>query len=305
MKNILIFGGSGFIGSFLSKRLCNQYNVFIYDINEPIFQGKFTFIKGNFSEDLNFFDILTSNKIDVVFHMISTTIPEEGTKNIEKEIIMNVLPSIRLFNSMVSLNIKKLIFLSSGGAVYGEYNGIPHKTSDLLKPICSYGIQKKTIEDYIELFNLYYDMEFTIVRVANPYGVWEQEGRVQGVIPIFINNILKEKEVTIYGETVRDYIYIDDLIDALEILIEYKGKERIFNIGTGIGHSISEIIKIIEDSTSRKFKNKFILDIRKCDVKENILDISKTCSELDWTPNWINICDGINFIINKLLNINL
>ncbi len=300
MKNVMVLGGNGFIGTFLSKRLQNEYNVIIYDRNEPSYSFNGTFIKGNFVEEINFFEILKDNNIDIVFHLLSTTVPTENLDCIEDEIIMNVIPSIKLFKAMIKAGVKKLIFASSGGTVYGEYSGTPHKCEDSTNPISSYGVQKNMIESYINLFNLYYSTEFIIARISNPYGVWAQKNRFQGVIPIFINNLINDSEITIYGETIRDYIFIDDVIDALVLLKDYTGTERKFNIGTGIGHTTSEIVEMLESKLKKNFVKINYEKIRKCDVKENILDISNTISELKWMPKY-NIEDGINNTINKIL----
>lgn len=299
MENVLIIGGSGFIGTFLSKKLQEKYNVFIYDKNEPNNDYKGMFIKGNFVDEYNFYDILKEHKIDIVFHMLSTTVPMDKLDHIEDEILMNVIPSIRLFKAMLNADVKRLIFASSGGTVYGEYNGAPHKCEDNTNPISSYGIQKNMIEKYIEIFNLYYDMEFITVRISNPYGVWKSKNRFQGIIPIFLDRLISDSEIVVYGETVRDYIFIDDLINALLLLIDYKGIKRIFNIGTGVGHSISQIIEILELKIGKKFKKINYDQIRKCDVKENILDISDTVCELNWIPRY-NIEEGVNDIIKKM-----
>lgn len=298
--NILVLGGCGFIGSFLVKRLQKEHNVVIYDRCEPAYEFCGKSIIGNFAEEQNFYEILVENRIDLVFHLISTAIPSDGTEAIEQEILTNVIPSVRLFEAMVKANVKRLIFSSSGGTVYGESLGRPHKVEDKTAPICSYGIQKNSIENYIALYNLYYGMEFIVARISNPYGVWKQQNRLQGIVPIFIRKLLDDEPITVFGDTKRDYIYIDDVIDAFMCMIEYEGAERVFNVGTGTATSISEIIEIIEEQVGKKFSQIEYKDIRKCDVQENVLDVAMPMEALQWNLKWENIEDGIVCVICQM-----
>lgn len=291
--NILVLGGCGFIGSFLVKRLQEEHNVIIYDRCEPAYEFKGKYIVGNFAEEQRFYEILVENRVDLVFHLISTALPSDSTQMIEQEILNNVIPSVRLFEAMVKADVKRLIFASSGGTVYGESLGRPHKVEDRTAPICSYGIQKNSIENYIALYNLYYDMEFIVARISNPYGVWKQQNRLQGIIPIFIRKLLDDEPITVFGDTKRDYIYIDDVIDAFMCMIKYEGSERVFNVGTGVATSISEIIEIIEEQVGKKFSQIEYKDIRKCDVRENVLDVTEIGRQLQWFPGKKNIKEGI------------
>ncbi|MBP3609393.1 MAG: NAD-dependent epimerase/dehydratase family protein [Lachnospiraceae bacterium] len=299
MKNILVLGGCGFIGSFLVKRLQEEHNVLVYDRCEPVYEFKGKSIIGNFAEEQNFYEILVENQVDLVFHLISTALPTDSTHAIEQEILTNVIPSVRLFEAMVKANVKRLIFSSSGGTVYGESFGQPHKVTDRTAPICSYGIQKNSIENYIALYNRYYGMEFIVARISNPYGVWTQQNRMQGIIPIFIRKLLDDEPITVFGDTKRDYIFIDDVIEAFVCMIEYCGMERVFNVGTGVATSISEIIGIIETEIGKKFSQIEYKDIRKCDVKENVLDASKSKEKLKWSiKNGIE--KGVIEVIEKI-----
>lgn len=298
--NILVLGGCGFIGSFLVKRLQEEHNVIIYDRCEPTYEFNGKCIVGNFSEEQRFYEILVENQINLVFHLISTAIPNESTQMIEQEIMTNVIPSVRLFEAMVKANVKRLIFSSSGGTVYGESLGYSHKVEDRTVPICSYGIQKVSIENYISLYNLYYDMEFIVARISNPYGVWKQQNRLQGIIPIFIRKLLDDESITVFGNTKRDYIHIEDVIDAFMCMIDYQGSIRAFNVGTGIAICTNEIIEIIEKKIQKKFVRIEYKGVRKCDVKENILDIYETMKYLKWQPKRMNIEKETDRIIREI-----
>ena len=300
MKNILILGGCGFIGSFLVKRLQTEHNVILYDLCKPEYPFEGKYIIGNFAEEQNFYSILRENEINMVFHLISTTVPTEDTTGIEAEIVTNVIPTVRLLDAMIKAEVKKMIFASSGGTVYGESKGGAHKPEEHLTPVCSYGIQKCSIENYISLYNRYYGTEFMVARISNPYGVWKQQNRVQGIVPIFIQRLLKAEPITVYGNTKRDYIFIKDLIDALECLMKYSGPVRLFNIGTGKSSSIQQLIDCMEQSTGKKFPYIDYQEIRKCDVQENVLDITETINCLGWEPKFRDIREGIAYVIEQM-----
>jgi len=302
MKNILVLGANGFIGHHLVNKLILNYNVIGYDKTIPEIKTANSFIKGNFFTEIDFEKILTSYQIDTVYHLISSTVPCEGTENIIKEISENIIPTIRLLEAIKNTGTEKIIFTSSGGTVYGESSGLPHLVTDTIKPICSYGVHKVVIEHYLNLYNHLYNINCFIARISNPYGVLELNNRTQGLIPIFINKLIHKEPITIFGESIRDYIHINDVIDALILIAQIDSKKRLFNIGTGISTSLIEIIEIIETITNRKFTKIIKKNIRSCDVHENILDISETIKELNWNSK-ITLKEGIKLTIEEMENI--
>lgn len=306
MKKCLVLGAGGFIGKNLCKELAKTNRVIAFDIIRPLELeniNNIEIIVGNFVEKQDFSDVL--HGVDKVFHFISTTLPSEDTSHIDREIIENVVPTVRLLESMVKCNVNEIIFASSGGTVYGEMEGNSNKVTDPLNPICSYGVQKKVIESYLEFYGLYYGINHKIVRISNPYGIGQNPNKPQGVIPIFIYRLFQGKPITIYGDgnNQRDYIYMDDLVRALVKVAEYKGEQHIFNIGSGNAHTLHEIIDIIIEKSVMDFPEITYIDIRKCDVSKTLLDISVTMKELGWSPQ-VSIRDGISYVLDyyKLIN---
>lgn len=300
MKTILILGAGGFIGKNLCHHLAKNHHVIAYDLNmvpELMDQENIQLIQGNFVLEDNFTALV--DNVDIIYHLISTTIPAEDTSHIVREIEQNVIPTVRLLEAVKESNVQNIIFASSGGTVYGEKGTHCNEIEDRLKPICSYGVQKKTIESYFELYGHIYNIPYRIARISNPYGLGQDPSKPQGIIPIFINRILSGQPIKVFGkgENKRDYIFVQDLLEALEQLGDYDGEQHIFNIGHGDSHSIKEIIQLIEQESGKSFVNIEYVDERKCDVSNSILDIERTKEELNWSAEK-SLEDGIQFILD-------
>lgn len=300
MKKILVLGGNGFIGKYIVEKLSendnNQIIIADYNIDGCENTPNIEYKKIDFIECQNFDEYLKN--VDIVIHLISTIVPSDNNDNINKEISDNVFPTIRLLDSMLRNRTQKIVFLSSGGTVYGEHDLSPIKEEEEKNPICNYGITKLLIEKYLELYNKCYGLNYNVVRLANPYSEKIKNGKKQGIIPIVIDQILKDETITVWGdgEDVRDYIYIEDAIEAILKIMEYNGEEKIFNVGTGIGVTINELlnfIKINMDVDNIKIQ---YTRSRKCDVRNNVLDISKLKKELNWEPK-VGINEGIEKVI--------
>jgi UDP-glucose 4-epimerase len=293
--NVLILGGTGFIGSNLCHSLLKRgYKVRIMDrtMKKMDFDSSgIEFIEADFIQVHDFKPFLQD--IDVVFHFISTTVPATSNGNKVFDISSNVCSTLRLLDDIIQTNVKKIIFLSSGGTVYGqsEMNPIPEEYPT--NPICSYGIQKLTIEKYLYYYYHEYGLDYQIIRLANPYGRGQNGKNGQGVIPIFIRKILRNEEIQIWGDglTTRDYIYIDDVIAAVCLLLEYTGSNKILNLGSGQGSTLIDIVNVISEVVNKEPNIRF-LEARSIDVKTNVLDITKITQVLCWIPQK-KIKDGI------------
>ncbi|QNK42422.1 NAD-dependent epimerase/dehydratase family protein [Caproicibacter fermentans] len=299
MKNVLVLGANGFIGQHLVSQLLGKVNVIGYGKTVPPICKCSEFIQGDFTTDTRFENLLRKYHIEVVYHLISTTIPVEGTRNAFQELEENVIPTVRFLEAMKNAGTAQIIFASSGGTVYGESNGYAHRCTDALHPICSYGIQKTTIEQYMQLYEVSFGMDCVIARISNPYGVFPQHDRTQGIIPIFLQRLLRRQPITLYGETIRDYIFISDAVDALLKLMAYRGDQRIFNIGSGIPTGLHHLAEMLEEATQRKFVEIREFPIRSCDVRESVLDITETKKELDWEPK-VSLSDGIRKTLKQI-----
>lgn len=302
MKKCLVLGANGFIGKSLCKKLAQEYLVVAYDlmISDELRDVENIISKeGNFLTDNNLSNLLED--VDVVYHLVSTTLPQKGTQHIINELEQNLIPTIRLLEAIKNNTKKaKIIFASSGGTVYGDTKGEKVKTTNSLCPQCSYGMQKQVIEEYIGFYGRYAGVDYVIARLSNPYGIGQDKKRVQGIVPIFIRSLLEDNPITLFGNSTRDLIYLDDLTDALVLLAEYKGDKKIFNIGSGHGYTTETVVRLIETIANKKFKEIVKEEIREFDVEHIVLDIEETKSELEWCPK-ISLEKGIELLVNTMM----
>ena len=300
MKKCLVLGAGGFMGKSLCKELINDYEIVLFDRKIPkeltSLNGYVKYVEGDFTKMEDFSPLLKG--VDKVIHLISTTIPQEETTNIDMEISQNIIPTVQLLECMVKTGVPEIIFSSSGGTIYGEANGELNKVGDELHPICGYGVQKKTIEAYLEFYGLRYGINYKIMRISNPYGVGQDPKKPQGVIPIFVYRLLHDMPITIYGDgcSKRDYIYMSDLIEAFKQTLAYNGDIHIFNIGSGSAHTLNEVIDLIEYKSGKKFCEISYMEKRNCDILKNQLEVDTTWKELHWRAK-IGLEQGIENVI--------
>ena len=296
-KHCLLLGGLGFLGNNLCRALRNKYRISIYARNQLMIErfkldnSDIDVIKGDFSHELDFARIL--DDVDVVFHLISTTKP--SNLDMLYEFDSNVIPTMRFLESCKGRKIR-LIFFSSGGTVYGIKTETPISEDETTDPISSYGIQKLTIEKCIEYYGRMYNLDYLIFRIANPYGPCHIVNITQGVIPIFLSKILKHEVVEIWGDgkVIRDYIFVKDVITACQKGIDYHGTYRLFNVGTGKGYSLLEILHIMEGIVPNSLTVKFY-PTRRQDVPSNCLDSSRLQKEFNWKPE-MDLESGIRYM---------
>jgi UDP-glucose 4-epimerase len=294
----LLLGGGGFIGSYIADRLLQLgHHVRIFDrprvMPYRIFSmaDSIEWLSGDFQSET---DVQSAvQNIDIIFHLISTTFPKNSNENPVYDIESNVIGTLRVINACLRSSVRKVIFISSGGTVYGVPTEIPITESHATNPIVSYGICKLAIEKYLQLFHSAYGLEYYILRVSNPYGARQRIDTAQGAVTAFLKRILAGERIDIWGDgsVIRDYIYIDDVVDAFMKVLENNGEPRLFNIGVGQGLSINELIFTIEDVFNRKVIKRY-LPARQFDVPVNILDISRAREYLGWQPKY-SIREGL------------
>lgn len=299
MEKALVLGSSGFLGQYLTAELKSRgVEVTGYDRSDPAGDATDHFVQGDFALDTHFPQLLADGRFDVVYHLISTTVPAPGTANALREVVENIAPTVRLLEAMKNTGAE-MVFVSSGGTVYGESQGQPHRSGDPMRPICSYGMQKAAIEQFLQLYDGAGEVRCKICRVSNPYGVMPQQGRTQGIIPILLRCLLNGQPIALYGETVRDYIFISDVTAALIAAADYSGSENVFNVGSGVGMGLHALARLLEERSGLTFSVVDQQPIRTCDVSESVLDISDTIRLLDWTPR-VSLVEGVDWTLKAL-----
>jgi len=303
MIKVLVIGGTGLIGkSFVKELLEKGYYVRILSRNENTqkdFKNKLIGVEWFIGDLLDPETLQQPLKdVDFVFHFASTVIPQSSNINIKYDIESNLIGSINLLEQLRLNKIKRLIFISSGGAIYGIPNKIPIKENHKIEPLNSYGIVKYSIEKYLSLYKYHYGIDYCVLRVSNVFGFIDSSKPNFNAVDTFINKAIKNEQIEIWGDgsVIRDYIHIDDLINSFFRIIEYNGLINIFNIGSGIGTSLNQIIKIIGNVLNKNINIKYC-ESRLIDTSINILDNSLAKEQLKWYPE-ITLFDGIKSIIN-------
>ena len=296
--NCLVLGGAGFIGSHIvDTLLVHGYKVRVFDrlridtVNLSQSMARIEFVSGDFT---NINDITNAlEDIDTIVHLVSTTIPASSNEAPVYDIETNIAGTVRLLELAKDAGVKKIVFASSGGTVYGEPLQIPIPETHPNNPICSYGITRLAIEKYLHLFHHLYDLDYSILRIANPYGERQNPNGGLGAVTVFIWKVLHGEPITIWGngEVARDYFYISDLAAAFVQLIENQTPSKIYNIGSGTAYSLNEILNVIQAVTGKKAIVNYT-HARALDVPVNYLDISRAKRELSWVPS-ISLEQGI------------
>lgn len=280
---ILLLGAAGFIGTNLTIELAKnaENEITLVDRCRDFFNPivninlkNIRIVESGLTVDMDFDSILQNQ--EVVYHLVSTTVPTTSNQHISQELVSNVVFSANLFEACIRCGVKKVVFISSGGTVYGKEVDCPLKEKTATNPISSYGVQKVTIEKLLYLYRYMYGLDYRIIRLANPYGPYQRPNGVLGAVTTFTYKALKGDEITVYGDgsVVRDFIYIDDAIRAIMKIAKGENKHRTFNLGCGYGTSIKQVLETIEKALGKSMNVSYI-EGRKVDVPVNYLDISR------------------------------
>ena len=296
--NCLILGGAGFIGSNLTDALLKLgHRVRVFDrlnvdtSNLTVALPRIELVTGDF---LNESDLASAlNGIDVVVHLISTTLPKTSNDNPTYDVESNVMGTLSLLNLSRQNGVKKIVFLSSGGTVYGPSAISPISEEGATDPVCSYGITKLAIEKYLHLFYHLYGLNYVVLRAANPFGERQNPGSGQGAITTFLWKCMQGEPITIWGDgtVTRDYFYISDLVSALLSVIEREAPSKIYNVGSGAPLTLNQLLSIVQAVTGQSPAIQY-LPARTLDVPVNALNIARAQKELHWKPQ-VSIEEGI------------
>jgi UDP-glucose 4-epimerase len=253
----LVTGGNGFIGSHLvDALLASGWEVTVLDKlqrrYDPIPKGV-RFIQGIVTDDYSLREAILG--AEVVFHLAWTTIHEISNRDPVADIQENLIPTIRLLDACRFEYIKRVVFLSSGGTIYGAVDKQHVTENQPRKPVTSYGITKMAVEEYLRMYSHLYDLDYVILRPSVPYGPRQNPQGKQGAPTIFLNRIYYGLPLTIWGDgsTIRDYFYIEDLIQAMITAATHSlAGHRVFNVSGQEGVSLNDLIQKIETLVGKK-----------------------------------------------------
>lgn len=262
MTKVLVLGANGFIGKHLSERLSalpgvelTLFSRTISDHLRQITQNNANYISGDFSDSLLISSILKNQ--DIVYHLISSSFPSNSWKHPIIDVTENLVPSIKLFELCAEACIKRVIFLSSGGTVYGRKERRLTE-EDSLEPFSPYGIVKASLEHFLRYYEVKSDLKYDIYRVSNAYGPYLNKIGF-GVINTWLKAALDEKEILLMGDgsVQKDYIYVGDVITMLLNSLALKSTDsEIYNACSGSVHSLNDILSAISTITNRRLNIK-------------------------------------------------
>lgn len=291
----MVLGGSGFIGVHLAGRLLEGgHSVTVYDRSPNRFGASprgIEYVQG----ELGNYGLVSEvvEGVDVVFHLVSTTLPKTSNDDPIYDVRSNLVDTLQLLEACVKTDVGKVIFASSGGTAYGVPQVVPISEEHPTNPITSYGIVKLAIEKYLGLFSHLHGLDYTALRISNPYGAYQNPVGQQGAVTVFLDRIHKGETIPIWGDggVVRDYLYVADLVDALEAVAETETRRKVLNIGSGQGTSLNELLALMADVTGETPAVDYQPG-RPLDAPSNVLDISRAREELGWSPS-TSLEDGV------------
>jgi UDP-glucose 4-epimerase len=289
-ERCLVLGGGGFLGGHLVEALqADGYRVRVFDrvprrATAAEIAPETEWHEGDFGNRGDVAEALQGCQI--VVHLVATTLPRTSNEDPAHDLESNLLPTIRFLDVALEHDVKRLVFASSGGTVYGVPHTVPVPESHSTQPLCSYGIHKLAIEQYLHLYHSLHGLEYCVLRLANPFGERQRSDASQGAVAVFLDHALRGENVTVWGDgsAVRDYIYVGDVARAFCHAVSHDAPTGVFNIGSGQGQSVNDLLAAIEALIGRPVTRRYV-EGRPFDVPVNVLDISLAARCLRWRPH--------------------
>ena len=304
---ILVTGGAGFIGSNVADRFIQEgHNVTIVD-------NLLTGFESNVNKKAKFFKvdirsvvidkIFEKTKPDVLCHHAAQIDVRKSTADPIFDADVNIIGSLNLLNVCVKHKVKKVIFASTGGALYGEQDYFPADENHPVNPLSPYGAAKLSIEKYLLFYRETYGIDFVSLRYANVYGPRQNPLGEAGVVAIFAQKLLTGKEAVINGDgkQTRDFVFVDDVVESNLLALNYP-KSDIFNIGTGKETDINCIFRLLKKTTGSKQKE-IHAPPKPGEQRRSVLDCSKAEKFLKWKPKY-SLQEGIGKTVEFFQTVN-
>lgn len=308
MKNILLLGGTGFIGKNIIEFYSNDFEVNLVvltrNFNEidlkDINLDRITLIKGSIFDYDFVTNLIFDYQINTIIHLVSGLIPSSSVDDFYRSMDDVVISTFKLIDFIADMDIK-FVFFSSGGTIYGEAKEVIKETN-ILNPINNYGFSKLIIENYIRFKSNTTALDYIILRPSNVFGKHQRFEGNQGFISIAINKVYQEIPIDIWGDgnTVRDYIHINDVVDILKKLLDNGFSNESINLSSGIGYSLLQILSVIEKKLNKRAILNFNIK-RVIDADKVVLDNSKLLRIV--SHKFVDINDGIENQVNNYMTL--
>ena len=299
MSRALVVGGNGFIGSHLVKKLAviGWDVTVLHKYEQPRYAEMpeaVHFMRGDLTQESLLAEAVAGQ--DVVFHLLWTTtaIHEVANRDPAADVQANLVPTIHLIEACRAARVRRLVFTSSGGTVYGRTQTAPIPEVHPNNPITAYGVSKLAVEKYLQMFHHLHGLDYAVLRPSVPYGPYQNPLARQGAVAVFLYRVAKGLPLAIWGDgsVTRDYFYISDLVDALLLgAAKPLADNRIFNLGGAEEVSLNQLIALVEETVGRKAEVDYQPG-RDFDAPRVLLDTTKAESFLGWQPK-VLMKDGL------------
>lgn len=300
---IIVTGGAGFIGSHIvDKFIAKDYQVVVID---SLVTGK----KENLNPAAKFYQedirkkeavakIFAAEKPDLVCHQAAHASVIKSTEDPQYDAEVNILGSLNVLQACVDAKVKRIVFASTGGALYGDTDERPTPETHATKPISPYGVAKLSTEQYLHYFHQIYKLPYVVLRYANVYGPRQDPYGEAGVVAIFSQKMIADEQTIINGdgEQTRDYVYVKDVVEANAKALESDLDNATFNIGTGQETSVNELFTELAKAADKQVEEKHG-PAKPGEQKTSALDCQKIKQQLDWQPT-VELAEGLKETIN-------
>lgn len=307
-RKAVVLGAGGFIGINLVNALVERgFRVVCFDrVASPHWPREVTSVVGEFVQ----MPAALLRHLDeaIVFHLVSSCKPSNGTADAQNEVTADLVTTIRYLDATVGRPLR-WVFLSSGGTVYGHSLEDRIREDHPTNPICTYGAVKLAIEKYFGIYGTLHGLDHVVARLSNPYGPWQYPGRGQGVVATLLAKAVRDEEIEIWGdgEQVRDFLHVGDATAGLIAAAMSGVKGEVYNVGSGIGHSLNSLISQIEPVVSRKIARRYLPN-RTIDVRRNVLDCTKLQARSGWAAsdrlNSGGLSSALEWLMRNQLSLN-
>jgi UDP-glucose 4-epimerase len=298
---ILVTGGAGFIGSHVVDMYLDQgHEVVVVDNLSTGRRSNVNPAAKFYEEDIRepgLATIFDKEHPDAVNHHAAQVSVRRSVADPLFDVDLNVRGSINLLECARRFAVKKFIYVSSGGAVYGEPEYLPCDEKHPINPLCPYGASKHTIEHYLYMYKVNYGLNYVVLRYSNVYGPRQSPLGEAGVVAIFTNQMLTGKPIVINGdgEQLRDYVYVGDCARANVIALASEATDTIYNLGTGKGTSVNEIFRLLRNATG--YRGDGVHGPAKLGETRHIyLDVQKARQGLGWQPT-VDLEEGLRRVV--------
>lgn len=300
MTRVVLFGGAGFIGAGIAGRLAQAHQVVVADQSHRLARSKAHFdpaLIERVSLDGDPYDFDFLDRADTLIHLDWASIPATSMSNYIADLEANVVSSLRLFEAAAARAVAKIVFVSSGGTVYGRSDRDRNREDDPTNPRSSYGIGKLTVEKYLALFAQTRRIAGVSLRLANPYGSYQFLGTPVGAVANFLARAHAGEPITVWGDgsAVRDFVHIDDVAAAFELALTAPALgDSVYNVGSGVGHSVNQLLALVESIAGRTPVVRYE-PARFVDVPRAVLDHTRFSAATGWRPR-ISLRDGMELM---------